>query len=155
MALVLFFVGCGKTEQQLATGQVVAGPALPLPGFKGDTNYAVVQASALPALFDNFASVLSKQGLVKWDTRYDCNHFAALYVSLSQARFTVAAWHSTTPAQTLALAEFWYVPASAGGKGHAIVAAQTDQGLLFIEPQTGRTITLSDAERRSAYLVKW
>ena len=37
----------------------------------------------------------------------------------------------------------------------AIVAALTDQGLLYVEPQTGRTITLDAIEVKSIYLCKW
>lgn len=157
-AVVLAFVitclpGCGKQEQSLATGSVVQASALPLAGFRGDTAYAKVNAEALPALYANFVSVLSAQGLVKWDGRYDCNHSASLYIALAQAKFAVAAWHSSTPAQTLALAEYWYRLDRGGG--HAIVAADTDRGLLFIEPQTGQIVTLSQVERNSAYLIKW
>lgn len=147
--------GCAKRESELSTRAVTVAAALPIAGFKGDVAYATVRSTALPALYDNFRDVLSRQGLVKWDERYDCNHFAALYVALAQTQFAVAAWHSTTPAQTLALAEVWFVPGGAGAKGHAIVAAVTERGLLFIEPQTGAEIQLNERERRSIYLCKW
>ena len=148
------FGGCSKREQAMTTGAVVQAAELPLPGFKGDTAYAVVRSEALPALYANFRDVLNKQGLVKWDSRYDCNHFASLYISLAQASYTVAAWHSETKAQTLALAEVWYLP-NGPPAGHAIVAALTERGLVFIEPQTGREIQLTAAQRRSIYLCKW
>jgi hypothetical protein len=153
---LLMLAGCGRQERALSTGAVTTAPNLPLSGFKGDTAYATVQSTALPALYENFRDVLGKQGLVKWDARFDCNHVAALYVALAQAKFTVAAWQSDTKAQTLALAEVWYVPATSDGKsGHAVVAALTERGLLFIEPQNGREIQLNAAERRTIYLCKW
>jgi hypothetical protein len=152
--LAFFFASCSKREQAMSTGAVVQAAALPLPGFKGDTAYAVVRSDALPALYQNFRDVLNKQGLVKWDSRYDCNHFASLYIGLAQSSFTVAAWHSETNAQTLALAEVWYLP-NGPPSGHAIVAAMTERGLVFIEPQTGQEIRLTLAQRQSAYLIKW
>lgn len=150
----LFVGGCGKREAALSTGQVTPAAELPLAGFKGDAAYATVQSAALPSFYDNFRDVLSRQGLVKWDGRFDCNHFAALYISLAQSSYTVAAWQSETKAQTLALAEIWYRP-GAGAAGHAVVAAATERGLLFIEPQTGREIQLTAAERGTIYLCKW
>lgn len=154
LALVLIAImGCGRKEAKLSTGTVLLAADLPLYGFKGDKSYAVVQSTALPDLYANFRDALSKQGLVKWDARFDCNHFAALYVSLAQAAYTVAAWQSSSPAQTLALAEVWYVRGSGGG--HAIVSAVTERGLLFIEPQTGLELSLTAAEQRSIYLTKW
>lgn len=155
LAIALLVGACSKREQAMTTGAVVASAALPLQGFKGDTAYAVVRSDALPSFYQNFRDVLNKQGLVKWDSRYDCNHFASLYISLAQASYTVAAWHSETKAQTMALAEVWYLPNGPPGGGHAIVAAVTDRGLVFIEPQTGQEIRLTLAQRQSAYLVKW
>jgi hypothetical protein len=152
-----FFVNaCSKRETQLSTGAVLAAAQVQqiLPGFAGDTAYATVQSSGLPEIYQNFRAVLNQQGLVKWDERYDCNHFAALYVALAQSQYTVAAWHSNTKAQTLALAEVWYRP-GAGAVGHAIVAAVTERGLLFLEPQNGQEISLTAAERRTIYLCKW
>lgn len=150
---VLFVTGCGKQERALSTGEVVSNAQLPS-GFKGDTAYAVVQSAALPALYENFRSVLSSQGLVKWDARYDCNHFSALYIALAQTQYAVAAWHSETKAQTLALAELWYLP-NGPPSGHAIVQARTELGDIYIEPQSGQRLTLTPAQLRSIYLRKW
>ncbi len=154
-AALLHLAGCGKKEASpLSSGQVVANPAVALPGFVGDGPYAVVKADALPAYYDEFRAQLFKEGVTKWDARFDCNHFAAYYIAKAQTGYYLANFHSSTPAQTLALAEVWYRPGG-GSKGHAIVAAQTDRGLLFIEPQTGGNLTLSAVERASVFLVKW
>lgn len=150
--------GCSRQADKSAlsagtvaqTSQVLAQ----LPGYAGDGPYAVVKADALPTYYDSFRKRLFDDGVVKWDERFDCNHFASYYVALAQTQFYLANWGASTPAQTLALAEVWYRPGG-GAKGHAIVAAYTDKGLLYIEPQTGRTIALSTAERASTFLVKW
>lgn len=151
---VVFVTGCGKREAALTNGDIRTPAQLPA-GFAGDTAYAVVRSDALPALYDNFISVLSSQGLVKWDSRYDCNHFAALYVALSQTKFAVAAWHSETKAQTLALCEVWYLQGGRPGQGHAIVGAYTERGMIYIEPQTGQQVALTPAELNSIFLRKW
>ena len=155
--VVIMLAGCRKAEPASATlaGAPVPAAALPLNGWVGDTAYATVNSPALPALHANFKAVLFDQGLVKWDERYDCNHFASLWIALARTRYAVEAWHSSTAAQTLALAEVWYLRGGQPGRGHAIVAASTDAGLRFIEPQTGALVTLTDAERASITLVKW
>lgn len=157
VGVALFIAGCGKKEASpLASGAVVQNPAVEsqLYGFVGDGPYAVVKADALPSYYATFRDQLFKEGVVRWDERFDCNHFASYYVAKAQTGYYLANFHSTTPAQTLALAEVWYRPGG-GPKGHAIVAAHTDRGLLFIEPQTGGTLTLSPVERQSVFLVKW
>lgn len=157
-ALLALPLGCTKKDSSpLSAGTVVQNPSVDskLYGFVGDGPYAVVKADALPAYYDSFRKRLFDDGVVKWDERFDCNHFASYYVALAQTQYYLRNWGSTTPAQTLALAEVWYKPRWANGKGHAIVAAWSDQGLLFIEPQNGQRVTLNDAERASIFLCKW
>lgn len=158
-ALLVLPFGCAKKDVSLlSAGTVVQNPALDskLYGFIGDGPYATVKADALPAYYDSYRQELFDKGVTKWDVRFDCNHFASYYIAKAQLEYYSANFHSSTPAQTLALAEVWYKPAWAGGKqGHAIVAAFTDAGLLFIEPQTGQRIAMTAAERSSVYLVKW
>ena len=77
-------------------------------------------------------------------------------VAVAEANYTAAAFQSWTNAQTLALAEIWYIPdAAKPHAGHAIVAALTERGLVFLEPQTGDEVQLTPAQRRSIYLCKW
>ena len=159
----LFLPGCGKKEASpLASGQVIQSPAAELPGFVGDGPYAVVKADALRSYYDDFRQELFSKGVTKWDERFDCNHFAGYYVAKAQTQYYLANFHSSTPAQTLALGEVWYKPGWAGGKGHAVVAAIVNSTpptgpprLVFIEPQTGETFAMTAAERASVFLVKW
>lgn len=127
---------------------------LPLTGFTGDASYASVSLAALLEHFDTFRQVLfDLTGLTKWDARYDCNHFAALFIATAQARYAREAWHSEGAPQTLALGEVWYRPTT--GPNHAIVAAHTDLGLVFIEPQTGRRVTDPRNLGATIYFVRW
>lgn len=151
-SLVLAF-GCGRKEKDTVTGVVVPPSSLPDATFYGSSQYAVVKVAALPGIYDDFRDVLGDIGIVNWDTRFDCNWFASLYISTANAHFASAAWHSETPAQSLALGEFWYHRDQGGW--HAIVTAVTDQGVVFIEPQTGRLVKLTAGERQSRRLSKW
>lgn len=157
ITVLLAAFGCQPKRTSLDTGTHIAAVALPLPGWKGDTTYAVVDSSALPAMFDDLQAAVFRQGLAgKWDSRFDCNRFASLYIGLAHAKYAAKAWNQPTGPQALALAEIWYRPDHAPQFiGHAIVAALTERGLLFIEPQTGREIPLSPRERASISLCKW
>ncbi len=155
--LAFTLAGCGRREAELSTGQTMTRKELPaLPGSVwGDTGYAVVRRGALSSIYGNFRSVLSHRGIVKWDGRFDCNRFATLYIAVAHTDFAVAAWHSSTGAQSLALAEIWYLQGGDRDRAHAIVAAMTEDGLIFIEPQTGKELVLTPAERQSIFLTKW
>jgi hypothetical protein len=141
--------GCSRQEAQLTTGKVIA--AAQLPGLKGDTAYAEVNPACLASLYEDFRAELSSRGLVKWDARYDCNKFAAHYISKAQTRYAVAAWQSSTPAQSLALAEVWY--RRGDGTAHAIVQARTPAGDTYIEPQNGSV--LPSIPETAIFLRKW
>lgn len=163
LALTVFlFAGCSKKEASpLASGTVVQNPGLMLPGYVGDGPYAAVKADALASYYADFRAQLFKEGVTKWDERFDCNHFASYYIAKAQTQYYLANFHATTPAQTLALAEVWYRPGGAG-KGHAVVAALVDAtpptgppALVFVEPQTGQRFQMTAAERQSVFLVKW
>lgn len=123
-------------------------------GHVGSSHLAQVRADALPGLYSHFRDELFRLGVVKYDPRFDCNHFAAFFCALANAKFSAANFHSRTPAQSLALAEYWYRP-GAMQMGHAVVFALTDRGPLWLEPQTGALLTLTPNEVASRYLVKF
>ena len=52
---------------------------------------------------------------------------------------------SRDAANTLAVGEFWYRPRN-GPTGHAIVVALTPEGRVFLEPQTGQFVILTENE---------
>lgn len=148
--------GCSKTAppaQSTARVLAAADVRTSLPGATlGDTAYAQVNSAWLAGYYAEFRAEIFRQGVVKWDDRFDCNHFASYYVALAQTKFYLANFQSRTSAQTLALGIFWYRP-GAGIAGHAIVAALTERGLVFVEPQTGGELALTPAERATVYLA--
>lgn len=157
VALLLALGACSRNDTASPAAGTVGAHELPLPGFIGDESYARVRAAAIPSMHEDFAAATHRQGLpARWDRRFDCNRFAALWIGLAQARYAVEQWHSQAAPQALALAEVWYRPdGAAPGTGHAIVAAVSEAGLVFIEPQTGAIVHLSGAERASVYFVRW
>lgn len=166
-ALILgaaFFIGgCSKqsSSSPITTGKVIqagevwqAVPQGPMP-FTPDLGYAVVNDAWLDGFYARFRSDLFAKDVTKWEGRFDCNKFAAYYCALAQAEFYRDTFHSWIPGQALAVGEVWYVPGWSPGKGHAIVVAVTDRGAVFIEPQTGKRVALTDAERSSIYFKRF
>ena len=116
----------------------------------GDSAYAEVNSVWLRGYYDEFRAEIFRQGVTTWDARFDCNHFASYYAALAQTKFYLANFQSRTKAQSLAVGTLWYTRAAGGG--HAIVIAVTERGTLYIEPQTGQEVALTQAELNSATL---
>ncbi|HEY1109137.1 MAG TPA: hypothetical protein VGE76_10910 [Opitutaceae bacterium] len=92
------------------------------------------------------------RGLTKWERRNDCDNFARAY---AQAAQDCHALSNGSDQEGVAVGEFFYTQAKGGG--HAIVAAFVDSParLIFIEPQTGREVTLTPEEQASAFFVRF
>jgi hypothetical protein len=118
----------------------------------GDVLYAEVNSEWLKDFYQSYRSELSRMGVVKWDDRYDCRRFAGLFTELAQTRFFKQAFHSGIPANTLALGPVWYRRADGKG-GHAIVVALTERGAIYLDPQNGKEVDLTAAERASIHLA--
>lgn len=146
---------CSRKERTIEAGPRIVQAAELTEAFgvvyTGDVTYSQVASATLPGYYETFRAALFAEGVTKWDGRFDCNHFASYYVAKAQAAYYLATFHSRTPAQTLALGTYWYRPGGAGA-GHAIVAALTERGPVYIEPQTGAELRLTPAEQASAWL---
>jgi hypothetical protein len=137
-----------------STGRVLSWAEVleAVPGVRlGDLSYAEVDSSWLHGWYDTFRSELARQGIVRWEQRFDCNHFADFYSALAQASFHRHTFHDFTPAVALALGPFWYRRDDGRG-GHAVVQVLTDRGRIFIDPQSGDEVPLSENEVASAFL---
>lgn len=117
----------------------------------GDEAYAEVNSQGLDRVYTEFNAELFRLGVTKWNERFDCNRFAELYAGVAQTVFYRESMHQRTSAKALALGPFWYRPAN-GADAHAIVQILTEQGVIYIEPQTGARVQLTPAERASAFL---
>jgi hypothetical protein len=121
----------------------------------GCVNYEVptldwVQNVAWPA----FRDWLFANGLDKWAERFECRDFARMF-----AAFCVMCWARTkTVASTsdgVSIGEIWFVPDPTDlTSGHAICPLLCDQGLVFIEPQTGAVYPMTQAQINSCYFLR-
>jgi hypothetical protein len=92
------------------------------------------------------------KGLLTWTRRNDCDNFARAY---AQAAADCHGANSGDASEGLAVGEFWYVGKEHVKGPHAIVVAFTDEGKVFIEPQSGQRIALTPEEENSCFLVKF
>jgi hypothetical protein len=150
-AALLIAAGCAKRSlPRDSTGTVYAAVELDS-GMKGDSHYAQVNREWLPVYWAEWRDELwRKHSVVNWDSRFDCNHFAAKFVADANVTFYLSNFHSNTRAQSLALAVIYYRPASMD-TAHALVQAHTQHGREFFEPQTGQFVQLSADEVASVF----
>jgi hypothetical protein len=116
-----------------------------MPPFCYDVSYAVPTRDwLLNKFYPWFKSERWGGGLSAWTRKNDCDNFARAFCVYCQDA------HALTPQgdEGLAVGEFCY-QAAAGP--HAIVCAFTDAGRIFIEPQTGKEITLTEQEIKSCF----
>jgi hypothetical protein len=143
----------------LITGRVLTaqqvGDFVGFPVILKDATYAEVSSAWLRSFYDDFRAVLFREGVTKWEETFDCDDFAAFYVSLAAVRFFNATWSSPIKAEALAIGEYWYRPEGGKGAGHTIVTALTERGQIYIEPQSGKEVYPTAAEKLSRYLVKF
>lgn len=146
IGMCLLLAGCATVSKPVHSGSTVDSMELLMlwGGVTSSTHYAVVRAESIPAIHAEFTRVLARQGLSGWNPRFDCVRMASLWIAVAQSMFATG----NGPGQSLALAEVWY---PVNGGNHAAVAARTDHGVVFIEPQTGEVST----DARRPYFVKW
>lgn len=116
-----------------------------------DDSYAEINAKALSDYQNWFQTKLYDLGVTHWDKQFDCDNVANLYADLLQLKFYLSNWSSDAPpkgADSPAVASFWYRP-NCGDLSHAINAIGTNEGLIFIEPQTGQRLNLTPNELAS------
>lgn len=116
-----------------------------------DAEYALPSCGwLLDSFYPWFRSFLQAFGVLEYRAEAgDCDDYAALYAALARLCHRRMAGSTGTG---LAVGYMHYL--TANGTSHAVVVAITsDRGPVFIEPQTGLTVSLSDAERASAWKV--
>ncbi len=92
----------------------------------------------------------------RWDRvgsysrKNDCDNWARAYAQLAQDCHAATVGNN---AAALAVGEFFY--AREDGVRHAIVCAFVESGLVFIEPQNGRVLTLTPSERQLCFFVRF
>ena len=117
------------------------------PIFVGGSNYAKPTTAWLTGPFWQwFKAMLWDEDLDKWTPPWECRDFARAYACLAQV---CNARTAALPAgmDALAVGEFWFHPdGNPPLEDHAICACVTEEGLIFIEPQTGLVRPVSPNE---------
>lgn len=85
----------------------------------------------------------------KWDRKNDCDNFARTFCVYVQDAHS----DGKSDAEALAVGEFCYVGSTHVQGPHAIVCAITEDGLIFIEPQSGQRLALTPTEIQSCFHV--
>jgi hypothetical protein len=121
--------------------------------FCADRNYAEVKKDYLLKNFYNwYKGFLFNQDVVRWDTRFDCDDFARSYSTLIQLAHFQAKGNND---EGVAVGEIFFHINGDPTKGHAINCAFTEEGLIFIEPQNGTQLHLSNEEVNSIFFARF
>jgi hypothetical protein len=117
----------------------------------GDQDYALPACNWLLNEFSPwFVGYCKGEGL-EYASTWDCDDFASMFrIKVVEAHFR----NGRNPNEGVAVAEVWYTRDE--GVGHAINLAVVDGGVpCFIEPQIGKKLELTDAEKRSVYFARF
>ena len=121
-----------------------------------DRDYAEVKRSYLLGsyytYFKTFLFGNRNESPVVWSPKFDCDDFARLFCALIMlAHFQ----GQGSAAEGVAVGEIHYFQKADPTKGHAIVCAYTDAGRIFIEPQTGEELKLTNEEIRTVFFARF
>jgi hypothetical protein len=126
---------------------------LALPHFSAN-DYAVPTLEWLQGPFwDFFKTRYWATDSDKWKFRWECRDFARAYACAAQECWGNSAPDQAAESDALAVGEFWFNPEP--GKGHAICPAFTEQGLVFIDPQTNALCALTTEQYSSRYFLRF
>ena len=86
-----------------------------------------------------------------WTEDHDCDNFSSSYRVFMQALHSS---QSGKKGQSITVAEMWYMTRDGGG--HAInFLLVDDYQPLFVEPQTGGEVKLTNEEKKSTWFVRY
>jgi hypothetical protein len=119
-----------------------------------DSNYALpTTAWLLGPFWSWYQGRRFELGLHKWTRANDCDNSARAYCQAAADCHASTMGSSDKAPEGVAVGEYFYTKDSGGG--HAIVVAVTEKGIIYIEPQTGVEINLSDMEKLSCMFVRF
>jgi len=117
-----------------------------------DYSYQLVNKNGLKAFYKQYSEELFSKDVVKWESNFDCNRFSQYYAALAQIMYYKENFRSNR-AKAIAIGEVYFYSERLKSN-HAINFALTDSGFVFIEPQTGEEIILTDTEKKSIFFIK-
>ena len=100
------------------------------------------------AFYSFFITELGRLGVNIWDEKFDCDDFSCMFRLYAQ----ICHKRSKGKAEGIVISEIGYTQESGGL--HAAICAFTDKGPVFLEPQTGKTLLLTENEIQSIYRAR-
>ena len=128
---------------------VILFRAFGVPPNFGDETYQLVNPHEISTLYKNYQKDLFNKGIVRWDKKFDCNRFSLSFQSFAQISY----YNNSGEAQSIAVGEIYYVRDNGGPHAINIIVTPTD--FLFIEPQSGEILNLTDSEKASIDFIKF
>lgn len=123
--------------------------------YMGATNYAVPTLTWLQGpCYEAFKKRYWDDNLTVWTVRWECRDFARAF-----ACFATECWALTAgndPSDALSVGEIWFLRTPGDpSSGHAVCPIITDNGLQFLEPQTGLICDMSPEQLSSRFFVRF
>lgn len=131
-------------------------PTTPLcPTHLGAASYAVPTLKWIQGpCYEAFRARYWAENLDKWIVRWECRDFARAFACFAQE-----CWATTqggTADDGLSIGEIWFIPSAAKPiEGHAICPIVCDQGLVFLEPQTGQLWPITPEQFASRFFLRF
>lgn len=122
-----------------------------------DSKYTTVNLEWLQkTYYKEFKKELFKDGVVNWVGSFDCDKFSRFYSIYLQTKFLLEHFADRTGPQSVAVGNLFYYIGADEKKGHAInIIFKEDNTFVYLEPQTGELVTLTEMERDSVFLILW
>lgn len=125
----------------------------------GDINFADGQLAYVDYYFlmdyiKAYQQLKQENNVTVWNRVFDCDDFAQLFVAYAKVKNRHASVHDKSY-DGLAIGEIWYRRAS-NDECHAInVVLLGFANVIFIEPQTGEVVKLTEKEVKSIYFIRF
>lgn len=121
--------------------------------YAADVDYAQVNSQWVQKYWSQWRDATFARGLIRWNDWFDCNKFADLFVIDAQLAY---AKRGRKVAESLAVGVLHYRPSMVWGAtaDHAIVVFLTEKGRIYMDPQNGEIMNLTDQEIKNTYYVR-
>ena len=101
-------------------------------------------------ILPRFKRWMIHNNLWDWNPKHDCDDKADALKLFAQRCFRE--WGGEVEAEGFAVWRVWYRIDGDPSKGHAINRALTDEGFIYIEPQTAKIVQFTQEEEASKWL---
>ena len=124
--------------------------------YVGGNNYAKpTQAWLEGEFYSSFKELLWAENVSRWSPRWECRDFARMFACFAQVANAMDKM-GPTGEDALAVGEFWFLKDPKNPKsGHAVNICITDNGIIYIDPQTGLLWHMTHEQFESCYFCRF